>query len=171
MIYNDVIQSILRDEMYPIFLFFVQFALIKRDIFRLTQFPCNILNFRYISVVCWAKDGNSDFQDSFLAALCGESQSYSTAEVQDIAGKLCKAEYVSFKCFCIRKSRISADWGVPAAYMSIRIGDLIVKGDQFCTCRRRIDDSPDGRMGERQWPPFSRYHISPWNRKGRESYH
>lgn len=49
-----------------------------------------------ISVVCWAKDGNSDFQDSFLAALCGESQSYSTAEVQDIAGKLCKAEYVSF---------------------------------------------------------------------------
>lgn len=49
-----------------------------------------------ISVVCWAKDGNSDFQDSFLAALRGESQSYSTAEVQDMAGKLCKAEYVSF---------------------------------------------------------------------------
>lgn len=49
-----------------------------------------------ISVVCWAKDGNSDLQDSFLAAVRGESLSYSTAEVQDMAGNLCKAKYVSF---------------------------------------------------------------------------
>ena len=71
------------------------------------------------------------------------------------------------KCFCIRKSRISADWGVPAAYMSIRIGDFIVKGDQFCTSRRRIDDSPDGRMGERQWPPFSRYQAETFRHTNR----
>lgn len=49
-----------------------------------------------ISVVCWAKNGRGAYQNDFIAALRGESKSYSTAEIQDMTSKLCKGDYVSF---------------------------------------------------------------------------